>query len=246
MTFNLRTRVDFDGINIFDNRLPRVVKVIKDELPDLIGFQEATTLMKRMIEKEISDTYVIVGCGREKTYRGESVCIAYRRELFELVSFDTFWLSDTPDVSGSRYAESDQSPFPRLTVCATLSPEGYDGVINMYNTHLDHKGLQARNMGVEQIMEKIRANGGTFILTGDMNARPDSECIAKLGELDGVVEATAELTHTFHNYGKISEGYKIDYIYTNAKANGAYTVEDIPVEGVYVSDHYPVCAELEI
>ena len=246
MTFNLRIMTDADGINRFDKRFWRVVKTIRDELPDLVGFQEATTEMKRMLEKEISDIYMVVGCGRKCNYRGESVCIGYRKDIFELVNLETYWLSDTPNVAGSRYENSDQSQCARLAVCAQLSPEGSNECIFFHNTHLDHKGEQARVLEIQQVIEKIKSYGGKFILTGDMNDFPDSECMGLVKSVEGVTDATAELKHTFHNYGRNDKDCKIDYIYTNATALKAYTVEDIPVEGVYISDHYPVCAEIEI
>ena len=246
MTFNLRMRNEADGINIFDNRVPRILEVIKNEKPDLIGFQEATDEMKKMLSGGLSEEYVTVGCGRKNTYRGESVAIAYRRELFELVHFDTFWLSETPEVAGSRYENSDQSFCPRLTVCAKLSPEGYDGLISFYNTHLDHKGKMAQILEIKQISERIKEEKGIFILTGDMNAGPNSECMGIIKSVDGIVDVTENLKHTFHNFGRMESDCKIDYIYTNAKADGAHTVEDIPVDGIYISDHYPVWAEIEI
>ena len=42
MTFNLRVEVFEDGINSFSNRKDRVLSVIKDHNPDIIGFQEVT------------------------------------------------------------------------------------------------------------------------------------------------------------------------------------------------------------
>ena len=40
MSFNLRTDTPKDGINAFSERYPRVLEVIRNEKPDLIGFQE--------------------------------------------------------------------------------------------------------------------------------------------------------------------------------------------------------------
>ena len=246
MSFNLRFANEADGINIFYNRVPRIIKTIRDELPDLIGFQEATDDMKSMIAKEICDTYVMVGCGRNASYRGESMVIAYRRDMFELVGLETLWLSETPNVPGSRYTNIDQSTCPRFMVHAMLSPEGYDGLISFYNTHLDHKGAKARTVQMKQVMSTITERGGQFILTGDMNDVPNSECITVATETEGVTDVTANLVHTFHNFGRMTTNFKIDYIFTNGKGVDAYTVEDIPVDGIYISDHYPVCAEIEI
>ena len=40
MTFNLRVDTEKDGINRFFLRTDRVLKAIRDESPDVIGFQE--------------------------------------------------------------------------------------------------------------------------------------------------------------------------------------------------------------
>ena len=246
MTFNLRYRTEKDGINCFDNREPRVLEVIKNEAPALIGFQEATDYQRDFLRRELSEEYVVLGCGRKANYRGEAPCLAYRRDMFELVKYDTFWLSDTPSVAGSRYESLDQSACARTTVYAVLSPNDYDGCIAFFNTHLDHIGEKARIAGMKQTAEVIKQVGGKFVLTGDMNDVPDSECIAVAKAIEGAVDATKRIKRTFHNFGRKKEDFKIDYIITNGRAIDAYAVEDIPVEGVYISDHYPVCAHIEL
>ncbi len=246
MTFNLRYRTENDGVNFFDNREPRVLEVIKKEAPMLIGFQEATDYQREFLRRELSDSYIVLGCGRKSNYRGEAPCLAYRRDMFELVKYDTFWLSDTPDVAGSRYESLDQSSCARNTMYAILSPDDYDGCIAFFNTHLDHSGEKARIAGMKQTAEVIKQVGGKFVLTGDMNDVPNSECIAVAKAIEGAVDTTAGITHTFHNFGRKKEEIKIDYIFTNGRALDAYAVEDIPVDGVYISDHYPVCAYIEI
>ena len=245
MTFNLRLATDTDGINNFFNRTDRVLETIDNELPDLIGFQEATDEMREFMRSAIGDTYVLLGCGRKANYRGEGVCIAYKRELFELVSLDTFWLSDTPRIAGSRYTSLDQSHCPRTAVVATLSPKDSEETFTFVNTHLDHKGAEARLAGMKQVMAEIQRIGGKFMLTGDMNASPTSEAILAATSFDGVTDCTANIETTFHNYGCRSK-CKIDYIFTNGETLDAYAVADEPVNGVYISDHYPVCAIIEI
>jgi endonuclease/exonuclease/phosphatase family metal-dependent hydrolase len=244
MSFNLRVKVEADGINNFENRKGRVLEVIKRELPDLIGFQEATNSMRAWLREVLSDNYIVLGCGRNSDYRGETPCLAYRKDIFELVSLDSFWLSDTPEVPGSRYQSLDQSSCPRVTFCATLSPEGREDCIRFINTHLDHSGAQARVHGMKQILDKL--GDGTFVLTGDMNATPDSECIAIINAVEGVTDLTAHIPTTFHNFGRLSTDFKIDYIFTNATPVDAYAIEDGPIDGVYISDHYPVVANIDI
>ncbi len=247
MTFNLRVDAEGDGINRFPNRESRILDAIRAEDPDLIGFQEAYDHAREFLKRSLSDRYTLLGCGRGKNYRGEACCIAFKRDLFELISFETKFLSSTPNIPASRYAESDQSSCPRLYVHAELSHGELSTPIHFFNTHLDHKGEEARLLGMTQIMQRASEIDGPWILTGDMNALPDARCIRLPLSLSalGITDATAKLTHTFHGFGKYTEGKKIDYIFTNMASTKAYTVKDTPSEGVYISDHYPVCAEIQ-
>lgn len=244
MTFNLRLRTPNDGINIFDNRRPRIIEAIKEQSPDIIGFQEANDVMRDFLRNALSEEYYIVGCGRNSNYHGEATPIAYKKNMFELVGLDTFWLSDTPCVSGSKYENVGQC-CTRLAVSAVLSPIGCDN-ITFVNTHLDVSSEQARIWGMESIKERLSERNGKFILTGDMNDRPNSKCISIAMDIKGVTDATANIPHSYHEYGKIKEDFKIDYIFTNANVLRSHAVLDEPVDGIYISDHYPLCAEIEI
>ncbi len=244
MTFNLRVTAKSDGINCFPCRKERILTCLEKESPDLIGFQEAGDDARFFLREALSDRYVVLGCGRNGNYRGESCLIAYRKDSFELVNFSTRFLSDTPTVPGSRYENSDQSRCPRLFAHAELS--GEEGtVFHFINTHLDHKGVEARSLGMKQILAYARELSGTVILTGDMNARPKEECIL-LAKEAGLCDTTEEISHTFHGFGAHTEGVKIDYIFTNAPFEKGRRVEDLPVDGVYISDHYPLTSSVEI
>lgn len=249
MTFNLRLDVTSDGVNYFPNREHRVLETIHAEKPDLIGFQEASDYIRSFLKKELSEEYTVIGCGREKNYRGESCSIAFRKDCFELISFDTHFLSTSPTTPGSTYAGSDQSKCPRLYVHAELSHDQMEQPIHFFNTHLDHRGAQARTLGMAQILQHLSTVRGYSILTGDMNAHPDTECIGLTAAMKEktLKDATAQIERTFHNFGRADDKIiKIDYIFTDAEPKEAYAVEDVPVDGVYISDHYPVCAYLEL
>jgi len=249
-SFNLRVAVSADGINCFWGRTERIKKVIADESFDIIGFQEVNDEMRYWLRDTLSD-YILVGCGRGEKYKGEATVVAYKKNSFELVKLDNFWLSATPDVPGSRYGE-DQSRCPRITTAVLLKHNEADTVFGFINTHLDHQGSTARLLGSVQLLQYISELNTPCILTGDFNATPDSREIQVIteNEICGLVDLTAGLGGTFHGFGKypIEKMSKIDYIFTNMKAdaNEAYAIEDQPVEGVYISDHRPVCAFVEI
>ena len=61
---------------------------------------------------------------------------------------------------------------------------------------------------------------------------------------------------TFHAFGKLTNyakkfgerAVKIDYIFTNlpTDVNESYALSDKPIDGIYISDHCPVVAFVEI
>ena len=250
MTFNLRCPVKNDGVNYFPNREANILNTIASEAPDIIGFQEVADYSREFIKRSLTD-YVVLGCGRNENLGGEACSIAYKRDKFDLISYDTEWLSSFPSKAGSRYDGSDQSTCPRIFVHAELVCSEHGEAVkrlHFYNTHLDHKGAQARLLGMMQIAQSISECDAPFVLTGDMNARPgDIEISVPTSLINkSVKDATAEITHTFHGFGAYSEGYKIDYIYTDAEYSDSYAVEDKHENGVYISDHYPICTTIEI
>ena len=247
ISFNLRVAVKNDGVNYFDNRLPRIIEFLNAEKPDVVGFQEVNQHMKDLLNASLND-YVLVGSGREKDYSGESALIGYRKDKFELLGFENFWLSATPTVPGSRYG-FDQSGCPRITSAALLKMRGAGAPFWFINTHLDHEGKIARLLGSIQMMQFVSAKREPCIITGDFNALPDSPEIKIMTETAAypLTDATETIESTFHAYSEKLLG-KIDYIFTSLKCDTSESIlyDDEPLEGVYLSDHRPVAAFVEI
>lgn len=252
MSFNLRIPTpQEDGINDFYNRKEKIAATIASESPDLIGFQEATDGSRAWLRDTLTD-YMVVGCGRLKNYRGESAPLAFRKDKFEMVSMETFWLSCTPQIAESRYEGTDQSPCPRLATAVVLKPIDSDGLLLFVNVHTDHEGSVARVLASAQLLEYISGKGLPCILTGDFNAEPDTDEIKMLSSNSKckLTDTTAKLGGTFHGFGRYSDenAIKIDYIFTNLPSdiNESYAIEDKHENGIYISDHRPVVAFVEI
>ena len=250
-SFNLRCETKHDGINQFSlGRCNRVAELIANESPDIIGFQEMTPLMYDFIRKSLKD-YTLYGCGREKDYGGESTAIAVRNEGFDVISYDTFWLSFTPNVPGSTFG-ADQSKCPRTATSLLIHKKGGSELFRVCNTHLDHVGERARVLGIAAVMQYLSKFPEKFVLTGDFNATPDSSVIAAVNgvihEGRQVRELTENVGGTFHGYGKLEEPSKIDYIFSDAdfEPSESKLVAYPPVNGIYVSDHHPVFATVKI
>ena len=250
-TFNLRSvYLGEDGVNSFLFRSGMILEKIREESPDLICFQEVIPQIRAFLKNHL-DGYDLYGHGRNADRDGEGVTIAVKRGLFELVAFESFWLSPTPLVPGSRYPN--QSRCPRICpVAVFLTKE--KKLLRVAGVHLDHVSDEARILGIGQITEYLAAKqkelpcDATLVL-GDFNARPESDTMKWVDANDvfPLVEVTRESGPTFHWWGRLVPGSKdeprkIDFIYLDPKS--AKSARDLSVWkdeecGIYLSDHYP-------
>lgn len=250
MTFNLLYGGHEGEPVSLENRKPRILEVIRGEQPDLIGCQEALGDTRRWLERTLSDTYAMVGCGRSAECRGESVPAFYRKDRFALLSLDTFWLSETPEIPGSVLIGSDQSPCPRLAHILCLRDLETKQPIRWINTHLDCGGGKSRAWELNFIKERIGeiSPNELCILTGDLNLRPEEDAIRNFLQQTkhmGMRDATENIPGTFHGFGVCDPPAKIDYIFSNGTRHSAKIIPDEHPNGVWYSDHYAVCAELQ-
>ena len=249
MSFNLRYDNEGDGINAFSKRISRVLETIEKESPDVIGFQEVLDSMRKTIRESLKG-YTTVGCGRDANYHGEAMFIAFKTDDFELIDVKNVWLSETPNVPGTKYG-FDHSGCPRMYTSILLKHDKVDKPFRFINTHLDHEGAKARVLEAEQLCRDLDTYKEKFVLTGDFNATPETPEIKLITEKlshRGCVDCTANLGPTFHDFGRrpAERCIKIDYIFTDGICKNAYRVEDFPVDGQYYSDHNAVVAEIEL
>lgn len=246
VTFNIRCDYEQDGIQNFCHRKNIIEKKIKKEQPDIICFQEVLPHVALWLKETFTDYYV-VGCGRDKEYRDEQAAVAYKKDCYNLMEMQTFWLSPTPDIPGSRY--ENQSECPRTCTVVTLEEIYANQVVRICNTHLDHIGSEARKLGLEQILSTLDSmkSFGTppIILTGDFNAFPSDEEMKVINQRKDFIDVTEMLSGTFHDYGTLENTEKIDYIFAQMPLIGKNAVLWRDCEnGIYLSDHYPVSVEM--
>lgn len=246
VTFNIRCDYGQDGENNFSFRKPIILEKISKESPDIICFQEVLPHVAVWLKENLKDYYVI-GCGRDENLKDEQTTIVYKKLKFNLIDMEIFWLSETPKVPGSRY--QNQSICPRVCTKALFQDMETEEVFQVYNTHLDHVGSEARRLGLEQILKKIGQEESfvkaPVILTGDFNCLPDSPEMKLLKEYPYLLDLTTKTGGTFHDYGKIKDPVKIDYIIAQDNLEcGSVSLWKECKDGVYLSDHYPVCVEI--
>lgn len=245
VTFNIRCDYGQDGDNNFRYRKPLILEKLAEEKPDIVCFQEVLPHVAAWLKEALSGYYVI-GCGRSETLEDEQAAIAYRRDAFNLIQMETYWLSDTPYVPASRYP--DQSICPRVTTEAVFEELATKQVFRVVNTHLDHEGAEAREQGMRQIMEKLGRAAlfadAPVVITGDMNAEPDSREMGIIREYPSYTNVTEEIGITYHGYLRTEAPCSIDYIFVKGFACEKVEKWEDEKGGVFLSDHYPVCAVL--
>lgn len=252
VTFNIRCvwKGYGDGINSFVHRAGMVYEKILQEKADVIMFQEIREehleLLKRMLPE-----YTFVGNFRDANYIEEGLYTAVLNERMQVLGFESYWLSPTPYVAGSRY--ENQSECPRVCINLKVRDMLSNKIFRVVNIHLDHISDEARIEGIQQVLktteERNQIDDMPTIIAGDFNAQPKSDTIRFCKNYDKFkfYEVTDKIAATFHNWGK--KAVKIDYIFATESIKNSvksvYIWDDCD-EGIYLSDHYPVCMEFDI
>ncbi len=255
ITYNIRRSECDDGINKWKFRAPHAMKWLREQSPDVVGFQEAMDDVVADLKVNLPE-YDWVGCGRWHRVDDEHCRIGWKNQSMACTQFETFWLSDTPTVPDTKF-EGTKSYWTRTVTTATLCHRDTHRRFRVYNTHLDDACETARRKGVELMMERVtkdyEAEPLPFLIMGDFNLFPDNPIIAMVKEL-APVQITdfsdvknLPLNYTFQNYGDPNHFGKIDYIFGSPewkfkKADLGTWTEN----GVYLSDHYPVVVDLEL
>ena len=249
MTFNIRYDTPLDGINAFPGRRDMICEFLRREAPDLIGFQESVHVIRHALADELPE-YVFLAIDLGDVLRND-VMVAYRKETFDLLRLEQFWLSPTPDVPNTRYEGG--SPFDRMATLVTLVSREERRQVTLLNSHLDHISDAARERGAALLLERITPYlAMPAFLTGDFNATPDTRAARILTACPALAELTAPLdatSATYHGYGRITENCKIDYILASRAVKpleGTLRMHTDERDGVYLSDHYPISVEVEI
>jgi endonuclease/exonuclease/phosphatase family metal-dependent hydrolase len=249
MTFNVRLLTPNDGANNWDARRDLVIDMLRDEAPDVIGTQE---LFKRQGDDIVErlPQFVWFGAGRDGGHADEHMGVFYRKDRLRVLESGNFWLSDTPDVPGSR---TWGNLYPRMVTWARFERLADGATFVLYNTHLPYRDIDepVRIRCAKLIrarMEKLAATE-RVILLGDFNTTPSSVVYTSL--TDWLTDAwTSAPTRsgpegTFHGFTGKPER-RIDWILVRGlKANRVQTVTT-ERDGRYPSDHFPVIAEFEL
>ncbi len=256
LSFNIRYGTANDGPNSWPARRELVFEVIRRGNYDFVGLQEALRFQLDEIAHAVPG-YVEIGVGRrDGRTGGEYSALLVRSDRWGIDQAGTFWLSDTPEVPGSR---SWGNRIPRIVTWARLVHKGTGRPVFVYNTHFDHQSARSRELSARLLLSRIneRSPRDPVIVTGDFNAAEQEPPIRLLKDarltggsrlLDSyrVVDAEGP-AGTFHGFTGRDDGRKIDYVF----CTDDFTVVSAQIirlhrNGRYPSDHYPVDAILRL
>ncbi|PYS98717.1 MAG: endonuclease [Acidobacteria bacterium] len=254
MTFNIRYDEPRDGVNAWTPRKEKVAGVIRFHKADLVGVQEALISQLRDL-KTLLPGFSWCGVGRtDGKEAGEFSAIIYRDARFQLLETSTFWLSETPDVAGSKGWDA---AYPRIVTWAQFKDRVTKKTFYHFNTHFDHRGERARTESASLILKKIEELAGTtpFVLTGDLNVKEDSTAYKTLkgGSAKLHMSDTRYVSvnghfggdSTFSSFKELEPGNTIDHIFVR---EGTRVLEHGTLSdrwnGLWASDHLPVLAEI--
>jgi len=249
MTFNIRcdTMLDAAAGNRWSSRVDSVAELLHTERPDVVGFQEVLKSQLADLTRALPD-HRGVGRPRDVGDTAEYVPVFYDARRFDLEEHGDFWLSETPDIEGSRGWDTG---VPRHCTWARLREHGSAARFAVFNTHLDVEGTLARLEAANVIVRRIAiAPELPSVIMGDLNAMEDSDPLSTFGaagfrDTFRVIHPDAVDVQTVHHYTELSGSKKIDYILCDRRWEviGAAIIRDVAA-GRLPSDHFPLSAEL--
>jgi endonuclease/exonuclease/phosphatase family metal-dependent hydrolase len=258
MSFNIRYQNENDGKNGWEFRREDVAGVFRFHHVDAAGLQEAVRSQIDDLTKQLPE-YAWLGAGRlDGKDEGEFTPILYRRDRLELLESGTSWLSETPEIVGSKGWDA---ALPRILTFAKFKDRQTGREWYLFNTHFDHVGVKARDESARLLRQAIGKlpKDSAVVAMGDFNCMEDSSPYKVLIEAKPSDDAEFNLrdarycSATRHHgpgttwngfYGAVP-GQKIDHIFVNQRISvlqhGILTDQ---LDDRFISDHFPVLAEI--
>lgn len=253
MTYNLKFG-STNPPNAWPERRPLMAELIAKAAPDVLGTQEGLYGQLQDMTADLP-AYQWIGLGRDGGSRGEFMAVFYRKARLEPLAFDHFWLSDTPEVMGSR----NWGPKHNRMVTWVKFRDLQTKVEFMFvNTHTDHMVQAAREKSAELIRKRVAAFDPKLpvLLVGDFNAAAGTNKSYFMLTADKFFTDTWMTAHervnegigTMNDFKALQpNGQRIDWILSR----GNVAVDRIEIvtfsrNGQFPSDHCPVVARLRL
>ncbi|TCC25258.1 endonuclease/exonuclease/phosphatase family protein [Kribbella speibonae] len=248
MSYNLRYASDTPP-NTWADRRPVMREQLRQARPQLIGTQEGLYSQLQDIASDLGPAYDSIGLGREGGSKGEFMMVFFDQRRLQPLEYDHFWLSDTPDVIGSK---TWAGCCPRMVTWVRFKDNATSQEFYAVNTHLEAYDATTRSKSADLILQRIAGFDPALpiIMTADYNeaAKPGLTVYDKLVTSGKFADSwvTAErrsaLYATFHGYKPLTpNGDRIDWILTTPGLRvSKASINTFSKNGQFPSDHLPV------
>ena len=245
-TYNLRYDNPRDSGNLWKDRLPNIVKLIKFHEFDIIGTQEGLYHQLQALSSALPE-FEFYGIGRDDGIaKGEFSAIFFKKDRFRLQRKGDFWLSTTPEKPGPGW----DAHLNRICSWIELEEKKTKKRFYVFNVHFDHEGQVARIESSKLILRKILeiAGSAAVVLTGDFNGDHSTDCYKEIANSNLLRDSYFNVTEPYAPNGSFNgfnpQGIRpgiIDHIFlTKDFSNLKYGILTDTYNGKFPSDHFPI------
>ena len=253
-TFNIQYPI----MNWKEDRVAATVAVIRDYDFDIIGAQEPFLPQIEDMMEQLSDTYAWVGqnvSGDNSDRKHHFNPIFYRKSRFEVLDYDTVWLTDKIGTPG--YGARSVRLFTWVKFYDKLN----DKIFFHFNGHYDHRGFEAKVVSSHVVLDMVRhvSKGMPAFVTADYNADENSEPYAVLKESVLVEDTMLAVPNPINVEYQSLTGYKsaeklpkngkhIDHVFytPNSVKINKWELIIKSYDGKWGSDHLPIYVDCVI
>ena len=251
ITYNIRYNNTGDGVNAWPLRKDKVAGLLAFHKADIFNVQEALIEQVNDLKSSFPE-FGSYGLGRDDGKEaGEHMSVFYRKSRFEKLAEGTFWLSETPEKPGMGWDAACNRTCTWLKLKDKITKKSFF----IFDTHLDHRGIKAREEGVKLILSRIaeiNKENLPLILTGDFNLVKESAPVQSV--LKVLYDARDKSVTPAYGPDGTSGGFAvsdrsriIDFIFINDKVKVLrFGILSDSFGLFYPSDHKPVLAEVQI
>lgn len=260
MSFNIRFWAPTDtGDLAWPRRIEPINKVIHEQAPDVIGFQEPREQMWQQligILPEYATCRVVAGEELPDNETGR-IMIAYNKERFLKQAAGRFWLNAHPQTPGKAWDTAEHGM--RACLWVRLLDRCTGKELYFVTTHFPYKTGKAEDEArancsrlIVDRMKSIAGGKATIFLTGDFNAAndPGNKRISGIKPLFSWFKGARDTAPdtddhcSFNGFGRVRDGKRggsLDHIFfRNASPVKFRTIDGHNYGVKYVSDHYPI------
>ena len=157
MTFNIRYNTAADSLNAWPYRKDKVASQVLFHEAHILGVQEALHDQVVDLQQRLPQ-YKYAGVGRDDgKEKGEYSAIFYDTTRLQVLQTKTFWLSETPEVPGSK---SWDAAITRIVTWIKFRDKKTKKIFFAFNTHFDHIGQVARRESAKILLQKVKEIAG--------------------------------------------------------------------------------------